>query len=63
MVTVLNFFNQVKAEVLKIVWPARKEVVMGGLMVVLIAVLVSLFLFLVDQVIGFVLGYLLSIGH
>ena len=47
----LQFINETRAEVSKIVWPGRREVVLTTVMVFLLAVLAATFFFLVDLVI------------
>ena len=44
----VQFIQQVRAEVGKIVWPTRREVAMTTLMVFLMAVLLAIFFSLVD---------------
>ncbi len=47
----LQFMQQVRAEVAKIVWPTRREVVMTTIMVFIMAALTAVFFSLVDVVI------------
>ncbi|SFK27036.1 preprotein translocase subunit SecE [Celeribacter neptunius] len=47
----LQFIQQVRAEVSKIVWPTRREVMLTTLMVFVMAALTSVFFFLVDLII------------
>ena len=44
----LQFIQQVRAEVAKVVWPSRREVMVTSAMVFTMAVLTALFFFLVD---------------
>ena len=44
----LQFITQVRAEVAKVVWPTRKEVVLTTVMVFIMAALTSVFFSLVD---------------
>jgi preprotein translocase subunit SecE len=44
----LLFIQQVRSEVSKIVWPARREVVLTTIMVFVMAALAGTFFFLVD---------------
>jgi len=44
----LQFITQVRAEVAKVVWPTRKEVVLTTIMVFIMAALTSVFFSLVD---------------
>jgi preprotein translocase subunit SecE len=46
----LQFLAQVRAEVAKIVWPTRREVLLTTLMVFIMAALASAFFSLVDLV-------------
>jgi preprotein translocase subunit SecE len=47
----VKFIQEVRAEVSKIVWPTRREVLMTTLMVFIMAALAALFFSLVDFVI------------
>jgi preprotein translocase subunit SecE len=49
----LQFMQQVRAEVAKIVWPTRREVVMTTIMVFIMAALTAVFFSLVDWIIRF----------
>lgn len=51
MANPVQFINQVRAEVGRITWPTRREVVTTTIMVFILASLASLFFFLVDLVI------------
>lgn len=57
----VKFANEVRAEVSKVVWPTRREVVMTTIMVFIMAALFAVFFSLVDWVIRSglqgVLGY------
>jgi preprotein translocase subunit SecE len=44
----LQFVQQVRSEVSKVVWPTRREVVITSIMVFIMAMLTALFFFLVD---------------
>jgi preprotein translocase subunit SecE len=47
----LQFLQQVRAEVGKVVWPTRREVVLTTIMVFIMAALTSVFFFIVDLII------------
>jgi len=47
----VQFIQQTRAEVAKITWPTRREVVLTTVMVFLLAMLAAAFFFLVDLVI------------
>jgi len=57
----LQFIQQVRAEVTKIVWPTRREVLLTTMMVFVMAALVGTFFFLVDLGIRFGLQGFLSL--
>ena len=44
----LQFIQQVRAEVSKVVWPSRREVLMTSAMVFVMATLFAIFFFFVD---------------
>ena len=44
----LQFIQQVRAEVSKVVWPTRREVLMTSAMVFVMATLFAIFFFFVD---------------
>ena len=56
----LQFIQQVRAEVAKIVWPTRREVILTTIMVFIMATLTAIFFALVDMGIRFGLQTLLS---
>ena len=56
----LRFMQEVRSEVSKIVWPARRELLITTAMVFVMAAIASLFFFLVDQVIRFGLSGILG---
>ena len=57
----VKFVNEVRAEVAKVVWPTRREVVLTTIMVFIMATLTAIFFSLVDLLIRSgltsVLGY------
>ena len=57
----LQFIQQVRAEVAKVVWPSRREVMLTSAMVFFLAMLTAAFFFLVDFIIRQGLQGLLSI--
>tara|TARA_B110001452_G_scaffold235947_1_gene214980 strand:+ start:59 stop:250 length:192 start_codon:yes stop_codon:yes gene_type:complete len=58
----LKFFQEVKQEAFKVSWPTGKETVQGALMVFAMAVIMSLFFLLLDQVLKFLLEALLRVS-
>ena len=51
MVNPLQFMQQVRAEVAKVVWPTRREVVLTSVMVFFLAILTAAFFWLIDRII------------
>jgi preprotein translocase subunit SecE len=56
----LQFLQQVRSEVGKVVWPTRREVLVTTIMVFIMAALTSAFFFLVDLIIRTGLTYVLT---
>ena len=50
-VSPLQFIQQVRTEVSKVVWPTRREVMLTTVMVFIMAAITSVFFFLVDVII------------
>jgi preprotein translocase subunit SecE len=44
----LQFVQQVRSEVSKVIWPTRREVVITSIMVFIMAMITALFFFFVD---------------
>jgi preprotein translocase subunit SecE len=56
----LQFIQQVQAEVSKVVWPTRREVVLTTTMVFVLAVITAIFFFFVDWIIRTGLQFVLT---
>ena len=61
MTNPLQFISQVRAEIGKIAWPTRREVVTTSIMVVIFTALLAAFFSLVDFIIRFGYGLLLQL--
>ncbi|MBB3963959.1 MULTISPECIES: preprotein translocase subunit SecE [Rhizobium] len=59
----LTFIRQVRAETLKVTWPSRRETMISTIMVLVMVVFAALFFFAADQLIGWLLGFVLSFGN
>ncbi|MDE1993195.1 MAG: preprotein translocase subunit SecE [Rhizobiaceae bacterium] len=59
----LTFLQQVRTETSKITWPSRRETMISTVMVLVMVVFASLFFFAADQLIGWVLSYVLNTGN
>jgi len=61
-VSPLQFFRQVKQEVKKVTWPTRKEVTQSLFMVLVLVAIAAAFFFVVDQVLGWIVKMVFSLG-
>jgi preprotein translocase subunit SecE len=59
----LAFLHQVRSETAKITWPSRRETTISTVMVLIMVVFAALFFFAADQLIGWVLSYVLHVGN
>jgi len=59
----LAFLQQVRSETSKITWPSRRETTISTVMVLVMVVFAALFFFAADQLIGWVLSYVLHVGN
>ncbi|MEL7114049.1 MAG: preprotein translocase subunit SecE [Pseudomonadota bacterium] len=57
-----QFIQQVRAEVSKVVWPTRREVLMTTLMVFVMSTLFAIFFFFVDWLIRTGLDFILNMN-
>ena len=58
----IKFIQEVKQEAFKVTWPTGKETIQGALMVFAMAVVMSIFFLLLDQVLKFFLEILLKVS-
>lgn len=56
-----QFFNQVKTETAKVVWPTRKETVTTAIMVLIMTALLGIFFFGVDSAFSAIVQALLGL--
>jgi preprotein translocase subunit SecE len=57
-----EFLQQVRSEGSKVTWPTRKETMITTAMVFVMVVLASVFFLITDQVIRFVVSFVLGLG-
>ena len=57
----IKFIQEVKQEAFKVTWPTGTETLQGALMVFAMAVVMSLFLLLLDQVLKFFCDLLITL--
>ncbi|MDI7865288.1 preprotein translocase subunit SecE [Rhizobiaceae bacterium n13] len=58
-----TFLQQVRAEAGKVTWPSRRETVISTVMVLFMVLFASLFFFAADQLIGWLISFVLNIGN
>ena len=58
----IKFIQEVKQEAFKVTWPTWKETLQGALMVFVMAVVMSLFFLLLDQILKFFLEIILQVS-
>ena len=58
-----EFLQQVRTEVAKVTWPTRRETLTTTVMVLIMAIIASIFFLIADQIIGWAVGLLLGIGN
>ncbi len=58
----LTFLQQVRAETAKVVWPSRRETMISTIMVLVMAILASIFFLLVDWLLSLGVTFLLGVG-
>ena len=61
-VSPLQFLRQVKQEVKKVTWPKKKEVNQTLVMVIVIVAIAATFFFVVDQLLGWIVRLVFSLG-
>ncbi|MEM9063215.1 MAG: preprotein translocase subunit SecE [Pseudomonadota bacterium] len=57
----VNFVNEVRSETAKVVWPTRKDAGLTTLMVFIMATLVAIFFFFVDQILAWGIDIVLNL--
>jgi preprotein translocase subunit SecE len=58
-----DFLQQVRSEAAKVTWPTRKETIVTTIMVFVMVVVASIFFLLTDQIIRWVLAFVLGLGR
>ena len=59
----IEFARQVRAETAKVAWPSRRETIMTGVMVLIMATLLGVFFFGVDTFFDMVVRFLLGLAQ
>ncbi|MEP1443284.1 MAG: preprotein translocase subunit SecE [Hyphomicrobiales bacterium] len=58
-----KFLQEVRTETSKVVWPSRNETMITTVMVLIMVFFAAIFFLLIDQILGWGIGHLLSIGR
>ncbi len=59
----VEFFKQVRSEAKKVTWPTRQETISSTIAVFIMVVIASVFLFVADQVLSFIVRFALGLGN
>ena len=62
MINPFKFIQGVKNEAFRVSWPTGKETLTGAVMVVLLAIVASIFFLILDQILKFFLNFILAIS-
>jgi preprotein translocase subunit SecE len=57
-----TFIQQVRAEISKVTWPTRRETAVTTVMVFIMVFLAAIFFLVADQILGWVVGFLVGVG-
>ncbi|MBA3040732.1 MAG: preprotein translocase subunit SecE [Alphaproteobacteria bacterium] len=57
------FLQQVRSETSKVTWPSRRETMISTAMVLFMVVFAALFFFSADQLIGWLISFVLNLGN
>jgi preprotein translocase subunit SecE len=58
----LKFIEQVRSETEKVTWPTRRETAITSMMVVVMSAVMALFFLFADQMLRFLVTFVLGIG-
>ena len=58
----IAFLKQVRSETAKVTWPSRRETMISTVMVFVMVFLAALFFFAADQLMGWLIGFILNAG-
>lgn len=57
-----QYIREVKSEVKKVTWPSRQETTVSLIAVFVMVAIVSMFLYVSDQILAFVVRWILGLG-
>lgn len=58
----IDYIRQVKSEMKKITWPSRQETTVSLIAVFIMVTLAAIFLYVADQVIAFLIRFVMGFG-
>tara|TARA_Y100000022_G_scaffold65607_1_gene56311 strand:+ start:713 stop:904 length:192 start_codon:yes stop_codon:yes gene_type:complete len=62
MANPLKFVQEVRAETSKVTWPTRNETLVTTVMVFILVFLASVFFFVADQILNWIVSFLLGLA-
>jgi preprotein translocase subunit SecE len=62
MASPFKFLSEVRTEAEKVTWPSRRETLVTSAMVVIMAIIASIFFLVADQVISRGVAYIIHLG-
>ena len=62
MINPFKFIQEVKQEAFKVTWPSGRETLTGAAMVILLAIVASIFFLILDQILKYLLSLALTIN-
>jgi preprotein translocase subunit SecE len=57
-----EYIRQVRSEIRKVTWPTRKETTVSTIAVFIMVTIAAIFLFFADQILSFLVRFLLGMG-
>ena len=63
MANPFEFLQEVRTEVAKVTWPSRRETMITTAMVFVMAILAALFFLAADQILSWLVAFVLGLGH
>jgi preprotein translocase subunit SecE len=62
MQKIIQYLKDVRAEMIKVSWPAKNELLGATVLVIVLSLLMSIFVYTCDQIINRIVGLLLQIN-
>ncbi len=57
---IVNFFNEVRAELSKVAWPNKEQIIRYTILIIIVTVAVGAFLGALDYILTFLTAYILE---